>query len=195
MYCLLTSRWGRCLRSDSIMSFVAAALQLALFADLRLGSGRPWSGGEFVHDPARASSGRLAAPRIGISPPVAAGGSAVIRDWAHYQLINFGQVVDVAFACSRTASPVRRPPTVNSFAGTSFSAVVTGRARWTRRLFGRPHHERRQQSPGSDPILRPFATGRNGCSRWCADHSKPADRAKVRLNAGPKFTRPRPKWP
>jgi hypothetical protein len=34
------------------------------------------------------------AARIGISPLVAAGGSAVIRDWAHYQLTNFGQVLD-----------------------------------------------------------------------------------------------------
>jgi hypothetical protein len=34
------------------------------------------------------------ASRIGISPLVAAGGSAVIRDWAYYQLTNFGQVLD-----------------------------------------------------------------------------------------------------
>ena len=31
------------------------------------------------------------AARMGISPRVAASGSAVIRDWARYQLTNFGQ--------------------------------------------------------------------------------------------------------
>jgi hypothetical protein len=45
-------------------------------------------------------------------------------------------------------------------------------------------------SPLSDPILRPFATGRNGCSRWCVGHSNLADRAMVRLNEEPKRCRP-----
>ena len=30
-----------------------------------------------------------------------------------------------------------------------------------------------------------FATGRNGCNRWCMDHSNPADRAMVRRIAAP----------
>jgi hypothetical protein len=70
------------------------------------------------------------ASRIGISPLVAAGGSAVIRDWAYYQLTNFGQVLDATQKIHSLSGLTFMLPALERLSTVSVPALAVGILVW-----------------------------------------------------------------